>query len=45
MGSAGKPPDLGVTCMTGVEAALGTMIGAATPAEGYRELVSRRGRG
>ena len=36
---ADRPSDVGVT--TEVEAALGTVLGAATPAEGFRRLISR----
>jgi hypothetical protein len=35
--SEGRPPDIGVVAE--VEAAIGTILGAATPAEGYRRLV------
>ena len=37
---AGRPPNVGV--MAEVEAALGTVLGAATPTEGSRRLVSRQ---
>ena len=39
---AGRPPNVGV--MAEVQAALGTVtvLGAATPAEGFRRLVSRQ---
>ena len=40
---AGRPPNVGV--MAEVEAALGTVLGAATPAEGFRRLVSRQSSG
>jgi hypothetical protein len=40
---AGRPPNVGV--MAEVEAALGTVLGAATPAEGSRKLVSRQSTG
>ena len=36
---AGRPPNVGV--MAEVEAALGTVLGAATPTEGFKRLVSR----
>ena len=36
----GRPPNVGV--MAEVDAALGTVLGAATPAEGFRRLVSRQ---
>ena len=36
---AGRPPNVEV--MAEVDAALGTMLGAEAPAEGYRRLVSR----
>ena len=35
-----RPPNMGV--MAEVEAALGTVLGAATPTEGFRRLVSRQ---
>ena len=38
--SEGRPPDIGV--VVEVEAAIGTVLGAATPAEGYRRLVSKQ---
>ena len=38
-----RPPNVGV--MVGVEAALGTVLGAATPAKGFRRLVSRQSTG
>ena len=41
--AAGRPPNVGV--MAEVEAALGTVLGAATPAEGFRRLVSRQSTG
>ena len=37
---AGRPPSGGV--MAEVEAALGTVLGAETPAEGFRKLMSRQ---
>ena len=37
---AGRPPNVEV--MAEVEAALGTVLGAATPAEGFKRLVSRQ---
>ena len=37
---AGRPPNVGV--MTEVEAALGTALGAATPAEGFKRRMSRQ---
>ena len=40
---AGRPPNVGV--MAEMEAALGTVLGAATPAEGFRRLVSRQSTG
>ena len=40
---AGRPPNMGV--MAEVEAALGTVLGASTPAEGFRRLVSRQNTG
>ena len=40
---AGRPPNVGV--MAEVEAALGTVLGAETPAEGFRKLVSRQSTG
>jgi hypothetical protein len=40
---AGRPPSVGV--MAEVEAALGTVLGAETPAEGFRKLVSRQSTG
>ena len=40
---AGRPPNVGV--MAEVEAALGTVLGAEAPAEGFRELVSRQSTG
>ena len=43
LNGAGRPPNVGV--MTEVEAALGTVLGAATPAEGFRRLVSRKSTG
>ena len=36
----GRPPNIGVVIE--VEAAIGTVLGAATPAEGYRRLVSKQ---
>ena len=41
--SAGRPPNVEV--MAEVEAALGTVLGAETPAEWFRGLVSRQGAG
>ena len=43
MDEAGRPPNVGV--MAEVGAALGTVLGAATPAEGFRRLVSRQSTG
>ena len=43
LGKAGRPPNVGV--MAEVEAALGTVLGAATPAKGSRKLVSRQSTG
>ena len=40
---AGRPPNVEV--MAEVEAALGTVMGAATPAEGFKRLVSRQSTG
>ena len=40
---AGRPPNVEV--MAEVEAALGMVLGAATPAEGFRRLVTRQGTG
>ena len=40
---AGRPPNVEV--MAEVDAALGTMLGAETPAEGFRRLVSRQSTG
>ena len=40
---ADRPPDVEV--MAEVEAALGTMLGAASPTEGLRRLVTRQGTG
>ena len=40
---ADRPPNVGV--MAEVEAALGTVLGAATPAEGFKRLLSRQGTG
>ena len=37
---AGRPPNVEVVAE--VEAALGTVLGAATPAEGFRRLVTRQ---
>ena len=37
---AGRPPNVGV--MAEVETTLGTLLGAETPAEGFRKLVSRQ---
>ena len=37
----GRPPDIGV--VVEVEAAIDTVLGAVTPAEGYRRLVGTRG--
>ena len=37
---AGRPPNVGV--MAEVKATLGTVLGAATPAKGFRRLVSRQ---
>ena len=37
---AGRPPNVGV--MAEVEAALGTVLGAEVPAEGYRKLLTRQ---
>ena len=37
---AGRPPNVGM-----MEAALGTLLGAATPAEGFRRLVSSQSTG
>ena len=39
----GRPPNVEV--MAEVEAALGTVLGAATPAEGFKRLVSRQSTG
>ena len=38
--SGGRPPNIEV--VVEVEAAIGTVLGAATPAEGYRRLVSKQ---
>jgi hypothetical protein len=38
--SGGRPPDIGV--VVEAEAAIGTILGAATPAEGYRRRVSKK---
>ena len=38
--SEGRPPDIGV--VVEVEAAIGTVLGATTSAEGYRRLVSKQ---
>ena len=40
---AGRPPNVGV--MAEVEAALGTVLGAATPTEGFKRLLTRQGTG
>ena len=40
---AGRPPNVGV--MAEVEAALGTVLGAEDPAEGFRKLVTRQSTG
>ena len=40
LGGGGRPPDIGV--VVEVEAAIGTVLGAATPAEGYRRLVDKQ---
>ena len=40
---AGRPLNVGV--MAEVEAALGTVLGAATPVEGFRRPVSRQSTG
>ena len=40
---AGRPPNVGV--MAEVGATLGTVLGAATPVEGFRRLVSRQSTG
>ena len=40
---ANRPPNVEV--MAEVEAALGTVLGAASPAEGFRRLVARQGTG
>ena len=37
--SKGRPPN--IEAVVKVEAAIGTVLGAATPAEGYRRLVSK----
>ena len=39
LGGAGRPPN--VVVVAEVEAALGTVLDAATPTEGFRRLVSR----
>ena len=38
--SEGRPPNIEV--VVEVEAAIGTVLGAATPAEGYRRLMSKQ---
>ena len=42
---AGRPPNVGVMAEVEAAAALGTVLGAATPAEGFRRLVTRQGTG
>ena len=38
--SEGRPPEIGV--VVEMEAAIGTVLGVATPAEGYRRLVCKQ---